>query len=82
MHLLIGTDRIPAQLEPIAGGVVATLRGAALMAVLDATFRGEGAIEMSGGVLDRRPLSVAAIEMSGGETQVTLVCAGPAARLM
>ena len=77
MQLLIGTDAVPADLHPIAGGVIATLRGEALMAVLDATFRGQGAIEIVGGALDRRPLTVAAIEMSGGATAVTLVCAGP-----
>ncbi|MCW1920176.1 hypothetical protein NX862_15560 [Rhodobacter sp. KR11] len=78
MDIIIGTDRItPQAIHPFAGGVIATLRGEALKAVLDATFRGKGSIEMSGGDLDRRPMSVTAIEMSGQDTTVTLVCAGP-----
>lgn len=77
MELIVGTDRIAAHLHPIAGGVIATLRGEALKALLDATFHGQGSIEIMGGELDRRPMSVAAIEMSGHDTTVTLVCAGP-----
>jgi hypothetical protein len=77
MELIVGTDRITARLHPIAGGILATLRGEALKALLDATFRGQGSIEMIGGDYDRRPLSVTSIEMQGAETLVTLVPAGP-----
>lgn len=83
MELIIGTKRIiPEAISRIAGGVEAILKGDALMSLLDATFHGLGTIEISGGDLDRRPMDVASIRMQGADTMVTLVCTGPAARLM
>ncbi|MBT9244956.1 hypothetical protein KM031_01910 [Gemmobacter fulvus] len=83
MELIVGARRItPSAIHRIAGGVTATLRGDALISLLDATFHGAGTIELSGGDLDRRPMDVAAIEMTGGETIVTLLCGGPAKPLM
>ncbi|SEN36622.1 hypothetical protein SAMN04488103_104299 [Gemmobacter aquatilis] len=83
MELIVGAKRItPSAIHRIAGGVEATLRGEALISLLDATFHGAGSIEVHGGDLDRRPLDVAAIEMTGGDTRVTLVYAGPAKTLM
>ncbi|MFC7705073.1 hypothetical protein ACFQXB_12780 [Plastorhodobacter daqingensis] len=83
MELLVGARRItPSAIRRIAGGVTATLRGDALISLLDATFHGKGSVEVIGGDLDRRPMDVAAIEMSGGDTTVTLICSGPARTLM
>lgn len=83
MDLIVGTRRItPSAIERIDGGVEATLRGEALIRVLDAGFRGLGTIEVLGAGLDRRPMDVAAVEMTGGETRVTLLCAGPARALV
>jgi hypothetical protein len=83
MELIIGARRItPSAIHRIKGGVTATLRGEALISVLDATFHGAGSIEVIGAGLDRRPMDVTAIEMKGADTQVTLVCSGPARALM
>lgn len=79
MDLIVGAMRItPTAIRRTGDGVEATLQGAALVSLLDATFHGAGTIEICGGDLDRRPMDVAAIEMSGRDTRVTLVCAGPA----
>ncbi|MBE2276043.1 MAG: hypothetical protein IAE87_07070 [Rhodobacteraceae bacterium] len=82
MYLIVGTRRIvPTAIHPVAGGVEVALRGEALVSLLDATFRqagqGAGSIEVSGGDMDRRPMDVAAIEMTGADARVTLLCAGP-----
>lgn len=83
MDLIVGTRRItPAAIQRIDGGVEAILKGEALLSVLDAGFRGLGTIEVMGAGLDRRPMDVAAIEMTGGDTRVTLLCAGPARALV
>ncbi len=82
MQLIIGADAISeASLRRVAGGVQATLRGRALLRLLDAAFGGAGSIEVLGADLDRRPLEVTSIEMSGAETRVTLICRGAAGAL-
>jgi len=83
MQLIIGNRHVvPRSIQRIAGGVEAVLAGEALLALLEATFHGGGSIEVLGGDLDRRPMDVAAIRMTGGATCVTLVCAGPAPQLV
>lgn len=83
MELIIGARRItPSAIHRIKGGVTATLRGEALMSLLNASFHGTGSIEMLGGDLDRHPMEVTSIEMTGADTTVTLLCAGPAKTLM
>lgn len=83
MQLIIGNRHvIPEAIHRIAGGVQAVLKGEGLRALLDATFHGTGSIEVLGGDLDRRPMDVAAIEMTGGDTRVTLICTGSARPLM
>ncbi len=82
MYLIVGTRRIvPTAVHPVAGGVEVALRGDALVSLLDATFGragcGAASIEVSGGGLDRRPMDVAAIVMTGADARVTLLCAGP-----
>ena len=61
-----------------AGGVQAVLKGEGLLRVLDAAMEGGPGIELLGGDLDRRPMQVAAIRMTGRDTHVTLICCGAA----
>lgn len=83
MELIVGNRRItPSAIQPLRDGVEARLRGDALRQVLDATFHGQGTIEVIGGGLDRRPMEVADIRMTGGETTIRLRCTGPAPRLV
>ncbi len=83
MNLIIGSQHItPLAITRTATGVEAVLQGAAVLCLLDAAFHGAGTIEILGGDLDRRRMEVAGIEMSGRDTTVTLVCAGPAQRLI
>lgn len=82
MELIIGNKRlVPAALRPFPGGIEVELAGEGLNALLDAAFRGTGSIEALGGELDRRPLEVTDIRMSGATTNVTLVPQGAALRL-
>lgn len=82
MTLIIGTRRItPIAMTRTPDGIEAVLRGPAVLSLLDAAFHGAGTIEVLGGDLDRRPLQVTGIEMSGQDTRVSLACTGPASRL-
>lgn len=79
MHLLVGTQPLPASLRRIPGGVEAELAGAALKRLIDATFGSGESIEMLGGDLDRHAMDVADIRMGGATTTVVLLSAGPRA---
>ena len=82
MEILVGARRItPERVQPIPGGVMAELRGEAVLRLLDATCPGGPSVEILGGALNRRPVDVAGIEMRGASTLVTLLCAGEAAAL-
>ena len=83
LELIIGTRRIvPDAIQQLDDGVEAILRGSAVLPVLDAAFYGAGSIEVLGGAFDRRPMDLVSIEMSCDVTRVTLVCTGPAPRLI
>ncbi|MGA0538974.1 hypothetical protein [Neotabrizicola sp. VNH66] len=83
MELIVGNRRItPSAIQPVSGGVEARLKGEALLRLLDASFHGQGTIEVIGGGLDRRPMEVADIRMTGADTTVRLRCTGPAPRLV
>ncbi|VDC33352.1 hypothetical protein [Pseudogemmobacter humi] len=83
MDLIIGNRHVsPASIRRVAGGVEAVLKGEALISLLDAAFHGAGTIHVLGGDLDRRPMDLTGIDMTGGETRVTLTCAGPAPMLV
>ena len=75
VHLIIGTQTLPAHLRPIPGGYEAVLAGEALKRLIDATFRG-APIEVLGGGLPVRGLDVTDIRMGGATTTVTLMRSG------
>ena len=82
MQLVIGAEAVTAaSIQRVAGGVQAILRGQALLRLLHAAIAGGGSIEVLGGDLDRRPMEVTSIEMSGADTRVTLICCGAAGAL-
>ncbi len=83
MDLIIGTRHItPDAVTLTTTGSEAVLHSDALMSLLNATFHGDGTIEVLGGDLDRHRMEVTGIAMRGGETLVALAAMGATLRLM
>jgi hypothetical protein len=76
-ELIVGTLRVsPVSLDAFDGGVVALLAGAGLLSVLDATFAGDGAVQLWSEGVAPRAMRVTDIAMRGRSTFVTLQDAG------
>lgn len=72
-ELIVGSLRVsPVTVELFDGGAVARLAGAGLLSVLDATFAGDGAIELWSAGAQPRAMQVTEIAMRGSATFVTL----------
>ena len=74
-ELIVGLSRVtPSAVELVDGGMVAELSGAGLLKMLDATFGGQGPVEVWGldSGLGPRAMMVTEITMSGATTLITL----------
>lgn len=81
MELIAGNARVvPSEIEAIPGGIVARLSGAGFRALLDATFGGQGTVELRSheGLCQ---MTVSQISMQGASTLVTLHASGTPQRV-